>query len=166
MSSGSSQIVQFGNARAHVGAYATALYRDADGWIAGAPVVTLEKTSEDDRQKKVISLNCFEVAGNTACLKELLEAAPGSAPSAADLCLGLKAADALLDYKLSGTSRLSPLWCRDEAEKIHMLWSFVWSCYCRSPTRSKSVNMQRLKFILENGGAEVPARSSSGLQDS
>ena len=66
-----------------------------------------------------------------------------------DLIKGLQAADHAVDYKMSGARTNSLYWARDEAEKLIMLWSYVWTCAKRSKA-SRNARLQKLKYLLQD----------------
>eukprot|EP00959_Pyramimonas_sp_CCMP1952_P467877 9492317-Pyramimonas_sp.AAC.1 len=153
-------------AQAEIGAFAASLARSDSGWVSGSSITELARDKLNPEYEKV-DMSCFDNASTFSALKALITALPGPAPPSGQIREGLRAADAMVGFKLSGGARMSSSWTAEEAQKIHMLWSFLWSCFSRSPDRSKSVPVQRLKFILHSGGV-VPARrtsSQSSLHD-
>ena len=65
----------------------------------------------------------------------------------------IASADRQSGFAWSGPDRMSARqhqdWCRDEADKVHMLWMYLRYCFKRSPDGSRDPMLQRLKFLLK-----------------
>ena len=88
-------------------------------------------------------------------LKEFPHGPPVQASLERALLLYSKSPDCMV------AAQRSPTWARDEAEKIHMCWRFVWNCWKRSKN-SRNYTMSRLKSTLDTYASESSSVSAPG----
>ena len=108
----------------------------------------IKLSAENHAQMEKVTVACVEEGRNFRILHSLLAQAPRKAPARSMLIVALRSADQVVDYKLSGSRDASIAFCKAEAEKLHMLWSYVWWCFQRSPKGSKHDAMRQLKAVL------------------
>ena len=56
-------------------------------------------------------------------------------------------------------------WCVDEAQKLHMVWKWIWAAYKRKPELYKNEEIRKLKDILADDGARSEHSSSERSSD-
>ena len=122
-----------------------ALQNFVDFTSSPASITTLEDDKENTERVTVDA-----VASNYNVLYHLMSHHPKQRHlPKKDLIKGLQAADHAVDYKMSGARTNSLYWARDEAEKLIMLWSYVWTCAKRSKA-SRNARLQKLKYLLQD----------------
>ena len=122
----------------------------------------IKLSAENHAQMEKVTVACVEEGRNFRILHSLLAQAPSKAPARSLLIVALRSADQVVDYKLSGSRDASMAFCKAEAEKLHMLWSYVWWCFQRSPKGSKHDAMRQLKAVLREADCKQrvpPAKS-------
>ena len=100
------------------------------------------------------------VEHNFSLFRSLLEAYPYKPPKKKILKSAIKLSDDTM--QISEQNRNSPgqfAWVPGQSEHLFSHWSFIWTCYRRSPLLSKSSKMQKLKEILhaKHGVLQPPA---------
>ena len=91
---------------------------------------------------------------NHVLLYNIIDACGSQTPPENSIVVaGIKEADSSSDMHFSNMRNNSQkdwqLWCRGEAENLHMLWQYLRYCYARAPCTSRCPETQRLKHLLK-----------------
>ena len=137
-----------------------ALQNFVDFTSSPASITTLEDDKENTERVTVDA-----VASNYNVLYHLMSHHPKQRHlPKKDLIKGLQAADHAVGYKMSGARTNSLYWARDEAEKLIMLWSYVWTCAKRSKA-SRNARLQKLKYLLQDSADDDDEYPEAAAED-
>ena len=90
------------------------------------------------------------VEQNFPLFRSLLQQHPHKPPKKKMLRQAIKISDDNVhasDHAVNSPAQTA--WVVGQAEQLFATWSFIWTCYRRSPLLSKSIKMQKLKEILD-----------------